>query len=289
MSGIFIVGGGPAGISAALYALRAGVEVTVADSGTSALKKAHLIQNFYGCGTIEGEMLYENAQQQARQLGAQFVYTQVTGIQYDGAVFTVSLAQGESMGAQAVIIATGASRIAPAVAGAVEFEGRGISYCAVCDGFFYRDKTVAVLGSGEFARHEAEYLSQLAQNVHILTNGAPVQADFSPFTVHTEKLTEVFGGDTVQGVRFEGDKQLALDGVFIALGTAGSADFARTLGVPVENGKIVTDDNGETALAGLYAAGDCTKGILQIYRAVAEGSAAGTAAAAFVKGKNDKK
>ena len=185
-----------------------------------------------------------------------------------------------------MILATGAGRIAPKIAGLAEHEGRGVSYCATCDAFFYRGKTAAVLGSGEYALHEVQALLPLAGKVILCTNGEPLTADFPEgVEICTEKLAAVEGEEKVSALRLENGELLPVEGLFVALGVAGSAALARKLGAPVENGRIVVDERMQTGIPGLYAAGDCTGGLLQVCKAVYEGALAATEAIKQIRGK----
>ncbi len=173
-------------------------------------------------------------------------------------------------------MATGASRAAPPLPGLAALEGRGVSYCATCDAFFYKGKDVAVLGSGEYALHEASALLPLAKSVTLLTGGAELTAQFPPeVAVRTEKVEAVLGEQRVTGVRLAGGGELALDGVFVALGVAGSTALARKMGAEVSGNRIVVDEVMMTSIPGLFAAGDCTGGLLQVAKAVYEGAVAG--------------
>ena len=192
----------------------------------------------------------------------------------------------EAFTADAVILATGTGRIAPKIAGLAEHEGRGVSYCATCDAFFYRGKTAAVLGSGEYALHEVQALLPLAGRVILCTNGEPLTADFPEgVEICTEKLAAVEGEEKVSALRLENGELLPVEGLFVALGVAGSAALARKLGAPVENGRIVVDERMQTGIPGLYAAGDCTGGLLQVCKAVYEGALAATEAIKQIRGK----
>ena len=182
--------------------------------------------------------------------------------------------------ADAVILATGASRAAPPVPGLAALEGRGVSYCATCDAFFYRGKDVAVLGSGEYALHEIAALLPLAKSVTLLTGGAELTASFpAQVAVRTQKVEAILGPDKVSGVQLAGGEVLPVDGVFVAMGVAGSTALARKMGAQVEGNKIVVDDKMMTTIPGLFAAGDCTGGLLQVAKAVYEGAVAGNEAA----------
>lgn len=285
MGKIVIVGSGPAGCSAALYAARAGMVTTVISKGIGALQKAEQIQNYYGFEEgITGAELYRRGVAGAQAVGTQFVTAEVVGLDY-AATLVVQTTAGDYP-ADAVILATGTGRIAPKIAGLAEHEGRGVSYCATCDAFFYRGKTAAVLGTGEYALHEVQALLPLAGKVILCTNGEPLTAEFpAGVTVCTEKLEAIEGEETVTALRLAGGGLLPADGLFVALGVAGSAALARKLGAPVENGRIVVDEKMQTGIPGLFAAGDCTGGMLQVCKAVYEGALAATEAIKQIRGK----
>ena len=279
MPNIVIIGSGPAGVSAALYAARAGVETTVLTKGPGALDRAELIQNYYGFAEpISGAELERRGIEGAKALGVQFVTTEAVGLTYMDKL-TVETLAGD-FPADAVILATGASRAAPHIPGLAGLEGHGISYCATCDAFFYRGRDVAVLGSGEYALHEVQALLPVVKSVTLLTNGSPLTASFPPeVTVCPEKVNAILGEERVSGVELNGGKTVALSGVFVALGVAGSTALARKLGAEVDGNRILVDEHMQTTLPGLYAAGDCTGGLLQVAKAVYEGALAGTEAA----------
>ena len=279
MPNIVIIGSGPAGVSAALYAARAGVETTVLTKGPGALDRAELIQNYYGFAEpISGAELERRGIEGAKALGVQFVPTEAVGLTYTDKL-TVETLAGD-FPADAVILATGASRAAPHIPGLAGLEGHGVSYCATCDAFFYRGKDVAVLGSGEYALHEVQALLPVVKSVTLLTNGSPLTAAFPPeVTVCPEKVNAILGEERVSGAELSGGKTVALSGIFVALGVAGSTALARKLGAEVNGNRIVVDEHMQTTLPGLYAAGDCTGGLLQVAKAVYEGALAGTEAA----------
>lgn len=283
MPNIVIIGSGPAGVSAALYTARAGVETTVLTKGPGALDRAAHIQNYYGFAEpISGAELERRGIEGARALGVQFVTTEAVGLTYTDKL-TVETLAGE-FPADAVILATGASRAAPKIPGLAGLEGHGVSFCATCDAFFYRGKDVAVLGSGEYALHEVQALLPVVKSVTLLTNGVPLTAQFPPeVTVCPETVDAILGEQTVTGVQLNGGRQVPLSGVFVALGVAGSTALARKLGAEVEGNRIVVDEKMQTTLPGLYAAGDCTGGLLQVAKAVYEGALAGTEAAKAVR------
>ena len=279
MPNIVIIGSGPAGISAALYAVRAGVDTTVLTKGPGALDRAEKIENYYGFAQpVSGAELERRSMENARRLGVQFVTAEAVGLTYTDRLTVETV--GKDYPADAVILATGASRAVPRIPGLAGLEGHGVSYCAACDAFFYRGKDVAVLGSGEYALHEVQALLPVVHSVTLLTNGAPLTADFPPeVTVCPQAVEAVLGETVVTGVQLSGGAQLPVSGVFVALGVAGSTALARKIGAEVDGNRIVVDARMQTTVPGLYAAGDCTGGLLQVAKAVYEGAQAGTEAA----------
>ena len=279
MANVVIIGSGPAGVSAALYTARAGIDTTVLTKGSGALARAEGIENYYGVpGPVSGAELERRGIEGAKAVGVKFVEAEAVGLTFTDKL-TVETLAGD-WPADAVILATGASRAAPRIPGLAALEGHGVSYCATCDAFFYRGKEVAVLGSGEYALHEASALLPLAKKVTLLTGGAKVTAAFPPeVTVRTEQVEAVLGEVRVTGVRLAGGEELAFDGVFVALGVAGSTALARKMGAAVDGHRIVVDERMMTTIPGLVAAGDCTGGLLQVAKAVYEGAVAGNEAA----------
>ena len=281
MAKVVIIGSGPAGVSAALYTARAGIDTTVLTRGPGALARAEGIENYYGVpGPVSGAELERRGIEGAKAVGVQFVEAEAVGLTFTDKL-TVETLSGDYP-ADAVILATGASRAAPPIPGLKALEGHGVGYCATCDAFFYRGKDVAVLGSGEYALHEASALLPLAKSVTLLTGGAPLTAEFPPeIALCTEKVEAILGEEAgkVTGVRLAGGRELPLDGVCVALGVAGSTALARKMGAEVDGNRIVVDEHMMTTVPGLFAAGDCTGGLLQVAKAVYEGAMAGNEAA----------
>ena len=284
MPSILIVGGGPAGLSAAIYAARAGIQTTVLYKDGGALDKTDKIENYFGfADVISGPELLARGRAQAARLGAQLTQAEVTGVEYAEKGFSVKTTAG-SYAADAVILATGAPRATPRIAGVRELEGRGVSYCAICDAFFYRGKAVAVLGEGEYALEEARTLLPVVGSVTLLTDGAPAPDGLPEgLRVDERPVTAIEGEDKVARVAFQSGNPLAVEGVFIAYGTAGSSDFARKLGAQLDGNKIQAGEGGATAVPGLFAAGDCTGGLLQVAKAVSDGAQAAMSAIKFVR------
>ena len=280
-----IIGTGPAGVSAALYTARAGFRTALFGMSGGALEKASRIENYYGLQKpLSGAELYAAGVAQARAVGADVFGEEITQILF-GDVFILTTTQRE-LEARTVILASGKQRKAPPVPGVDRLEGHGVSYCAVCDGFFYRGRPVGVIGAGAYAAAEAAHLARIADSVTIFTNGEEPQAEFPDRAeIVTEPLERIEGAEKVETVVLRSGARVLVDGVFIAVGTASAADFARKLGVIVENDNIQTDASQATNVPGVFAAGDCTGGLLQIASAVGEGAVAGTSAVRFLRAK----
>lgn len=281
---VIIIGSGPAGISASLYTARANLKTLIISKGIGILEKVNKIDNYYGLeNTLTGEELQEIGINQAKKLGVKFEEDEVVKIDYEDGFMVETI--NSRYKAKAVIIATGTSRKAPKINGIKEYEGRGISYCATCDAFFFRGKDVAVLGAQEYALHEAEELGRVANSVTILTNGEePVQNRSIEFDIEEKKIREFRGSNSIEEIHFEDNTIKKIDGVFVAIGTASSSDLARKVGARIdEKGNILVDEGMSTNVPNLYACGDCTGGILQIAKAVYEGMVAGMSAIKNIK------
>ncbi|MGM9582621.1 MAG: NAD(P)/FAD-dependent oxidoreductase [Phascolarctobacterium sp.] len=280
---VIIIGGGPAGVSAALYLARANIKTAIVENGPGALARAHKIENFYGIAA-SGIKLYAEGLEQARSLGVDIIQDEVLAVEYyDSFVLTLKHA-AEPLPAPALILATGTKNVTLNLPGLVELEGKGISYCAVCDGFFFRKKKLAVLGHGAFALHEAEYLRHIAAEVTVLTNGQDDSAaKAAGFATITTPVTAVTGSEKLEAVRFADGSELEVSGLFIALGTADSTDIARKLGAQLDGRFIKVDADGATNIPGLFAAGDCIGGLRQVAKAVHDGARAGLATVKFLR------
>ena len=281
MYDVAIIGAGPAGVSASLYAKRANLNVLIIYYGESNLEKATKIDNYYGfIDGISGADLYKNGIEQAKKLGVEVKNFEVLGIDYMQDAFNIKTESG-NFETKTVILATGNKKVRPNIKGIEEFEGKGISYCAICDAFFYRNKNVAVIGNGKFAVNEATELSNVANKVTILTNGLDkIESDFE---VNTNKISAINGKEKVTDIEFEDGSKIEVDGVFIALGEAGASDFAKTLGILQDRDNIKINEKMETNVPGIYACGNATGGLLQVCKAVYEGAEAGLSAVNYIR------
>jgi len=283
MSNVIIIGNGPAGISTALYTTRAGIDTTIIGKDTGSLGKASEIENYYGFeNPISGKDLIQTGIDQAKRLGAKILTDEVVGISYLDKLMVIT--KENEYTADSIVIATGSSRTTPSIKGLKELEGHGVSYCAVCDAFFYRGKDVAVLGNGEYAIHEALELLPTSNSVTILTNGKdPITLIPDTIKLNTNKIESLVGDEVLENINFTDGSSLTVSGLFIAIGVAGSVDLAKKLGARTENNKIIINEKMATNIPGLYAAGDCTGGLLQISKAVYEGALAGTEVIKFLR------
>ena len=278
----FILGKGPAGIQASLYIKRANINPIVVGKDIGMCVKAREVENFYGFDSISGPDLVEKGIDQARRLGVVVETDEVVSLSYDGEGFVVKT-KNETYHALSFLFASGTHRTVPRIRNINKYDGKGVSYCAVCDAFFYRNKVVAVIGDGDYASSEANELLAVASKVYVLTDGKEPTASFDErIEVITDKIVSLDGEDTIGSVVFE-DRSLDVQGVFVALGTASSTDLAQKLGVETSNNRIVVNEHMETNIPGMFAAGDCTPGIQQIAKAVGDGCIAGMRMATYIR------
>lgn len=291
MYDVIIVGAGPAGISASLYTVRSNLKTLIIYKEKSALEKATTIENYYGFKEgIDGEKLYKTGIEQAKNLGSEILEDEVTNIQIDiiekEQIFKVQTLNNEFI-AKSVILATGNKKNKPNIDKIDEYEGKGISYCAICDGFFYRNKDVAIIGNGDYAISEASELKNIVKTIKILTNGQEIpEYRDEEYDIIDKEIKTLSGENKIEKVEFKDNSNINVDGIFIAQGVAGSTEFAKKIGAKIENDKILVNENMETTVKGLYACGDCTGGLYQISKAVYEGTKAGLRVIRYLKLQN---
>lgn len=281
MFDVIIIGGGPAGVTAALYLKRLKKNILILTNDQSTLLKAHIIDNYYGMPNIDGKALYDHGIRQALELGISVLKEEVLEIEKnDNFIITTVLGKYEG---KSVIIATGASRTRSSIKNLDDFEGRGVSYCATCDGFFYKDKKVAVIGNGEYALLEARHLFNVTKDVTIYTNGLKPTFEFD-IPVVTDVISSI---SKEESFSLMGNNEYKADGIFVALGVASASSFAKKLGLLMNGNYLEVNENFETYIPGLYAIGDCIGGFLQIGKAVYEGSLVSTHINKYLKGVNN--
>lgn len=301
---VIIIGGGPAGLTAGLYASRAHLKTILLESmiPSGQAYMAERIENYPGFPDgISGRELIERFTQQATRFGLDIQqFTTVDKVELAREKRTVT-AGDKKLSASALIIATGAQWNKLGVVGEEEFTGKGISYCATCDGAFFKDQEVAVVGGGDTALEDALYLSRLARKVYVIHRRAQLRAqkilqrkalgepkiEFIWDTV----VTEITGEDAVKTLLLENvkdakQKELAVSGVFIAVGQRPNTDFVRDVVELDDKDYVITDQDCATSVTGIFAAGDVRKkGLRQISTAVGDGALAAAAAERYIEGK----
>ncbi len=288
MYDVIIIGKGPAGLSAALYTVRSNLRTLIVGRDDSRLLKADKVDNYFGfADTISGKQLLNDGEIQAKRLGAEVVQDEVISIEKND-FFEVSTA-ADSFMCKAVLLATGQPHKVIRIENLVKFEGKGVSYCSTCDGFFYNNLKVGVLGNRDFAVHEAMELMTYTKDITIYTNGKQLEVsskradDAAGFKVETRKISKLDGTDFLQQIHFTDGTSDSIDGLFVAAESASSIDFARKLGILADGNIVVTDGDQQTNLEGVFAAGDCASSLKQISVAVGQGALAGKAISDYVK------
>ncbi len=300
MLDIAIIGGGPAGLSAALYALRGGARVKLFEELYTGgqIVRTHSVENYPGMsdapdGVTLGMRLFEHAE----RMGLDPEYASVTALAMAPGSMTLTLSSGEKETAKAVILCMGAAPRKLGLPREEALTGAGVSYCATCDGAFYRGKTVAVIGGGDTAVSDALYLSQLCREVYIIHRRDALRAAQSlqdaalaSENVHVlwdTVVTALEGethltGLTLQNVKTQQTRQLAVDGVFAAVGIVPRTELVGDRLLLEKDGSIRTDEHMATSVPGVFAAGDIRHTPLrQVVTACADGAVAATSALAF--------
>lgn len=287
-----IVGGGPAGYTAALYAVRAGLDALVLErlSAGGQMAQTEQIDNYPGFEEgVDGFSLAEKMQKQAERFGAKSSYAEVSRLDLAANPKVVETSEGTFYG-KTVVLATGASPRELGVAGEAELVGRGVAYCAACDGMFYKGKTVAVVGGGNTAAADALLLSRIAQKVILIHRRDTLRAtkiyhqpllDRENVEFHwNSTVAEFLHGDRLTGLRLKNvltgeESTVECGGVFISVGRKPATDLVKDQLKLDGGGYIVADETTKTAIPGVYAVGDVrTKPLRQVVTAVADGAVA---------------
>lgn len=302
---VIVIGAGPGGLTAGLYASRADLSVLILDRGIygGQMNNTAEVENYPGFKSILGPDLAEKMYQGAIRFGAEYAYGSVEKVEVNGDLKQV-ITESETYEAPVVIIATGSQYRKLGVEGEEKYAGRGVSYCAVCDGAFFKDQPLAVIGGGDSAVEEGVYLAKLASNVNIIHRRDQLRAqkvlqaraftndkvDFTWDTVVTkingdgQKVTSVSTHNQKTGE----DGELKVNGVFIYVGVIALTEPFKELGITDEQGWIKTDELMRTSLPGVYAIGDVrAKELRQITTAVGDGSIAGQQAFNYLESLKD--
>lgn len=290
-----IIGSGPAGLTASIYASRAELSTIVIEkepmSGGQIIN-TYEVDNYPGIPGIGGFDLAVKFREHSDKLGATHVYGEVTAFELEDGIKKIVLDNGEEYYSKSIIIATGAAPRKLNVSGEAEFQGMGVSYCATCDGAFFRGKTVAVVGGGDVAVEDAIFLARICKEVHVIHRREEFRAaktlitkllSFENVTVHWNSVVdEITGTDAVNGVKVRNvvtkeESELNLEGIFIAVGNVpNSLVYTPTVEVD-RGGYIVADESCETNVPGVFAAGDIrTKELRQVITAASDGAVAVT-------------
>ncbi|UTF51220.1 NAD(P)/FAD-dependent oxidoreductase [Desulfomicrobium sp. ZS1] len=288
---ILIIGQGPAGLSSAIYTARAGMRTLILGCAPK-VAGDYEIDNYFGfTETITGKDLIERGKAQAAKFGADIRCDRVLGIHQNDTGAFLAKTEDEEIEAASIILATGVSRIRPGISNLGDYEGKGVSYCVSCDGFFMRGKPVLVVGEGNFAANQGLELLQYTPNVQICSQGKELaiseeflyRLEENNISILEDKIVTLAGEHGLETAQMESGQQIDAQGLFIAMGQASSSDFAYSLGL-MRNGQFIeTDREQRTNVQGVFAAGDCVGRFMQISVAVGEGALAGRAAISHVK------
>lgn len=297
MVDIIIVGSGPAGMSAAVYGKRAGLSVLVIEKvyyGTGQVAESSHVDNYLGIPGINGYELGEKFRSHAEGLGVEFKDGEVIRFEKAEDRWYVHLKNGETLESKTVVYAAGAAHRHLGVPGEEELSGKGVSYCATCDGAFFKGKDVAVVGGGNTAMDDAIYLSDICNKVYLVHRRDVFRGDATTLTKLKEtenielvvpaKVQEVKGEQVVTALQLEDGRSLEVSGVFVAVGMQPATDQLQGVVLLDDNGYIIADETGKTSAAGFFAAGDVrTKELRQIITAVADGANAATSAEKYIR------
>jgi len=286
---LIIIGGGPAGVTAAIYASRYKINALLIskDIGGQILE-AHKIENYPGFNSISGIDLAKKFKEQLKYLNVEIKETNVDGIKKSEEGFIIGTSEEEKLEAKSLILTLGTERRKLTVPGEKEFLGKGVSYCAVCDAPFFKDKIVGIVGGGDSAASSAVLLSEHAKQVYILVKDNKMSAN--PDWIeqlnanknieikYNTSVKEIKGEKTINSVVFEDNEELKLEGLFIEIGSTPATSLAKEIGVKInEQNYIAVDERQATNIKNVYAAGDITTGsnrFRQIATAVSEGAIA---------------
>lgn len=299
---LIIIGGGPAGVTAGIYAGRQKLKTLLItkEIGGQLVKKAVDIENYPGFPKISGHELANKFREHLKNFKVEIELDEVSKIEKSEDNFLVFTKNEKVFQGLTVIIASGADPRPLEVEGEKEFLGKGVSYCAICDGLFFKDKTVAIIGGGNAGFESAIYLSQIAKKIYILEYGDQVKADKTNQEIAKRagkveiilnaQVKKIVGDKTVGGLIYldrktQEEKELKVDGVFIQIGTQPATSFAKGLVDFNERDEIIVEyETCQTKTEGLYAAGDCNAGpFKQIVTACGEGAKSALAAFQYVQ------
>lgn len=285
---IIIIGKGPAGLSASLYTSRGSLKTLIIGQDDSSILKASKIENYFGfSNVINGNFLINEGINQAKRLGVEIITNEVLAI--DKKENFIVNTNDKIYYSKSLLIATGQPQKKLKFEGIDKFEGNGVSYCTTCDGFFYKNLKVGVIGNKDYAINESLELLNFTNDITLYTNGKKLdlsnkyQNEVSKFKVCEKEIQKLYGKFELEGLMFEDSSIEELTGVFIANDSADSVSFSKKLGVITQNNDIVVDENKMTNIEGIFAAGDCIGGFKQIATAVSDGAIAAKSIIKYVR------
>ncbi len=288
-----IIGTGPAGISAGIYTGRAKLKTLIIGKPEEGhLYKAHIIENYFGFLTGSGAELMEIGIKQAQNFGCEFLRGEVTNAVKENEIFKVRVDNGKEYFGKSLIITTGTAYKQSGLKNEKELSGKGVHYCGVCDGYFYKNKKIAVIGNANHAADEAITLLSYSKDITIFSNGKKFDTsqalmDYlkkNNVKLSEEKVISLEGKSQLESLVFENGKRLKFDGVFMALGITTALSFSTKLGLAIEKNYLIIDRDGKTNIPGVFAAGNCTGGNSQAAVSVGEGCNAAISVIKFLKG-----
>lgn len=296
---IVIIGAGAAGLTAALYACRAGLSCAVLEKNVCGgqIVQSGEVENYPGIPSADGPTIAMQMWEQATAQGAEVLFDGASSLSLDGAVKSVTTDSGETINAKAVIWAGGAVRRPLGCEGEQEFAGRGVSYCATCDGAFFRGKTVAVVGGGNTALEDALHLAKLCEKVYLIHRRDSFRGDAvlaetvrqqdNIELVMNARVTRIEGGDRVSAAHIafaDGSERITeVSAVFIAIGLVPDTKLLEGIAPLDESGCIIALEDGVTEIPGFFAAGDCrTKKLRQLVTAASDGANAAYSAQEYI-------
>ena len=274
---IAVIGGGPAGLSAAINAVLRNKSVKIFTNVANYLQKAEKVDNYLGFYNISGQELMEKFVDHANKLNVSFEYGKVIDIMKYNDMFMINF-NGKIINAKAVVLALGITK-EKMLNNEEKLLGKGISYCATCDGALYKGKNIAVYGNADDIIEEANFLSSLGANVNFITVKKDIKGLNQNINVINGIISDIIGDNKLEGIIIN-DKYIKLDGLFLLRNSIAPNSIVKDL--ILEDGYIVVNRNMETNIKGIYACGDCTGNQLQISKATGEGLVAAQNAAKYI-------
>lgn len=298
---LVIIGAGPAGMSASIYAARYGVEnVIIGGVLGGQIAESHLVDNYLGLEDITGLELAQKFAKHVKKYGTEIVPNLVKNIKKDDC-FEIELEDGDLIKSKTILLGTGTKRRALGLAEEEKFKGKGLSYCATCDGFFYKNKTVAVVGGSDSAAGAALYLAAIAEKVYLIYRREALRAE--PYwinlikknpkieVIYNTNIINLSGENRLEKIKldnpYKNQTELSVDGVFVEVGSDPNIGYAQELGIKLDkDGYIEIESDSSASVPGVWAAGDITNGsdkFRQVITAAAEGAIAARSIANYLK------